>query len=140
MKVLMSLILLILFLDARSQDTASIVVHKDPRVDSLIRVQARLNEYEIKHTSRFVPGFRILVLSTQDRARALEAKTTVFREFPELKSYLTYQSPYYKLKVGNFIQREEAEAYLENLQKALSGPVYIVHDLVEVSGEQLLKQ
>ena len=51
------------------------------------------------------------MINTNNRDEAIAAKTKVYTYFPELKSYLLYQSPYYKLKVGNFKEKKEAEDY-----------------------------
>ena len=46
-----------------------------------------------------------------------------------------YQSPFYKLKVGNFREREEAEQYLADIQRLFPSGVYIVRDVIEVKPE-----
>ena len=47
-----------------------------------------------------------------------------------------YQSPYFKLKVGNFIEREEAENYLQSILTIFPTGVYVVRDIVEVKPEK----
>src|SRR6476660_7912947 len=98
-------------------DSGSVVVHKDPRVDLLISKQIEINEYTTRNARRTAPGYRILVISTNDRSKASEAKTRIYKQFPELQAYLMYQSPFYKLKVGNFRERPEADAYLADIQR-----------------------
>ena len=51
------------------------------------------------------------MINTNNRDEAIAAKTKVYTYFPELKAYLQYQSPYFKLRAGNFKTREEAEKY-----------------------------
>ena len=46
-----------------------------------------------------------------------------------------YQSPFFKLKVGNFTEREEAESYLQNILTLFPTGVYVVRDIVEVKPE-----
>ena len=38
-------------------------------------------------------------------------RTKVLTNFPELKAYMWYQAPYYKVKAGNFTSRNDAQAY-----------------------------
>jgi hypothetical protein len=52
--------------------------------------------------------------------------------YPELKPYLIYQPPNYKLRVGNFRTPEEAEEYLQKLTRDFPSDVYLVHDTIEV--------
>lgn len=114
------------------QDSGSVVVHKDPRIDMLIAKQIEINEYTTRNARRNAPGFRILVISTNNRTKANEAKTRIYQQFPELPAYLMYQSPFYKLKVGNFRERAEAEEYLPSIQRIFPSGVYVVRDVIEV--------
>ena len=116
-------------------DSGSVVVHKDPRIDLLINKQIEINEYTTRNSRRTAPGYRILVINTNDRAKASEAKARIYQQFRELPAYLMYQSPFYKLKVGNFREREEAEQYLVNIQRLFPSGVYIVRDVIEVRPE-----
>jgi hypothetical protein len=117
-------------------DSNSIVVHKDPRIDLLIKKQIEINEVTTRNSRRSAQGYRIQVISTNNRTKAMEAKTRIYQHFPELKAYLMYQSPYFKLKVGNFIEREEAESYLQNILTLFPTGVYVVRDIVEVKPEK----
>ena len=116
-------------------DSGSVVVHKDPRVDLLINKQIEINEYTTRNARRTAPGYRILVINTNDRSKASDAKTRMYKQFPELQSYLMYQSPFYKLKVGNFRERADAEAYLPEIQRLFPTGVYVVRDVIEVKPE-----
>jgi hypothetical protein len=114
------------------QDTGSVIVNKDPRIDLLIKKQIQINEATTRERRRMVPGFRIQVISTTDRNKAIEAKTKIYKVFPELKPYFLYQSPYYRLKVGNFLTREEAQEYINTLSREFpGGGVFIVRDTIE---------
>jgi len=52
-----------------------------------------------------------------------------------LKAYMMYQSPFFRLKVGNFKERSEAEEYLSRIQRIYASGVYIVPDTIEVRPE-----
>lgn len=120
----------------RSVDTNSVVVHKDPRIDLLVKKQVQINEETSRDARRFVKGFRLMVITTSSRDEALAAKTKVYTYFPELKAYLWHQSPYYKLKVGNFKDRKEAEAVQKRLNSYFPKGVFIMPDTVEVKPEK----
>lgn len=117
-------------------DSNSVVVHKDPRIDMLMKKQIEINEVTTRNSRRSAQGYRIQVISTNNRTKAMEAKTRIYQHFPELKAYLMYQSPYFKLKVGNFIEREEAENYLQSILTLFPTGVYVVRDIVEVKPEK----
>ena len=113
-------------------DTNSVVIHKDPRIDLLVKKQIQINEETSREARRIGKGYRLLVINTNNRDEAVAAKSKVYTYFPELKSYLIYQSPYFKLKVGNFKERKEAEEYLERLKKYFPKGVFIMNDTIEV--------
>jgi len=120
-------------------DTNSILIHKDPRIDLLVQKQAEINEVTSREARRVGKGYRVLVINTNKRDEAVAAKTKVYTYFPELKSYLIYQSPFYKLKVGNFKDRKEAEDYLQRLKKYFPEGVYIMSDTIELKLEKDLE-
>ena len=140
MKVSVLIIVLIVSVNSFSQDTTrhkaldtpAVIVHKDPRVELLVKKQIQINEETSREARRIGRGYRLLVVNTNNRDEAVEAKTKVYTFFPELKSYLIYQSPYFKLKVGNFKDRKEAEDYRERLQKYFPRGVFIMNDTIEI--------
>jgi hypothetical protein len=147
MKKLLFFISTLLFITGYSQETTTssnesssggVVVHKDPRIDLLIKKKAGLNKVaksktRYNHTTR---GYRLMVISTNNRQEALDAKTKIYTYFPELKSYLLYQSPYFKLKAGNFTTRSEAEQARKSMSTIFPKGVFIISDIVEVKGNK----
>jgi hypothetical protein len=131
MKNIVILILVILSNKLFAQEN-SVVVHKDPRIDSLISRQIQINDETTKDSRRNIPGFRILIITSTDRNKVFGAKGQVYQEYPELQTYLMYQAPNYKLKVGNFKTQEEAQVYFDKLVKLYPTGVYIIHDVIEV--------
>lgn len=113
-------------------DTNYVVVHKDPRLELLVKKQAQINEETSRNARRTEKGFRLLIISTNNRDEALAAKTKVYTYFPELKAYLWHQSPYYKLKAGNFKDRKEAETYQKRMKTYFPKGVFIMNDVIEV--------
>ncbi|HEX6846252.1 MAG TPA: SPOR domain-containing protein [Chitinophagaceae bacterium] len=113
-------------------DTPSVIVHKDPRIDLLVKKQIQINEETTREARRVGKGYRLLVINTNKREEAAAAKTTLYTYFPELKSYLLYQAPYFKLKVGNFKEKKEAEDYQKRLEKYFPKGVFIMNDTIEL--------
>jgi len=135
MNKLYTIFFVLLIVTGHAQDTASVILHKDPRIDLLVSKQIEINDITTRNSRRNAPGFRIQVMSSNNRNTVLEAKTKMYRRFPELKAYMMYQSPFFRLKVGNFLDREEAGQYLPGIQKLFEGNVYIVPDTIEVKPE-----
>jgi hypothetical protein len=137
MKFIAGILLLMVSLQLNAQnDTSGIVVHKDPRIDLLIKKQIDINEETTRDTRRTMSGFRIQVINSNDRNKVFAAKARIYQSYPELKPYLMYQPPYYKLKVGNFKTKEEAEEYRKELSRDFPTGLYIVRDIIEVKPER----
>lgn len=117
-------------------DSSQIRVIKDARIDSLIKKQMEINEITTRDARRIVPGYRILVMNTQDRNEAVQAKSVVYQQFPDITPYLVYQAPYFKVKVGNFLTSEEAENKLAAIRQFFPKGVFVVKDLVEINPEK----
>ncbi|MFT4022161.1 MAG: SPOR domain-containing protein [Flavihumibacter sp.] len=117
-------------------DSNSVTVKKDPRLDQLVAKQIEINEFTTREARSNVPGFRIQVVNTTDRAQAIQAKTKVYQKYPELNAYLLYQSPYFRVRVGNFLTRKDAEAYLKKLSKDFSQNIYVVNDIIETNPDK----
>lgn len=125
-----------------AQSTGSVNVYKDPRVDILLKKQAEANDLSTRNTAkrRTARGYRLLVISTNNRGEALAARTKILTNFPEMKAYMWYQAPYYKVKAGNFTSRNDAEAYLKRMTAMFPGNIFIMNDTVEVKPEEADEQ
>lgn len=119
-----------------ASDTSSVVIHKDARIDLLVKKQAEINEETTRNSRRVAKGFRLLVVNTNKRDEAINAKAKLYQYFPELKSYLLYQSPYFKLKAGNFKDRKDAETYQKKLNAFFPKGVFVMNDVIEVKPDK----
>ena len=133
---LFSLVSLSLFAQQVMNDTSSVVIHKDLRLDLLVRKQAEINEETTRNARKVGRGYRLLVVNTNKRDEAMGAKSKLYQYFPELKSYLYYQSPYFKVKAGNFKEKKDAEDYQKKLNKVFTKGVFIMVDLIEVKPDK----
>jgi len=115
---------------------ASVLVKKDPRLDVLVKKQSAINASIKKSSARSGKGFRLLVVNTNKRDEAISAKTKIYTYFPDVKSYLTYQSPFFKVKAGNFKTREEAEKYRKLMNNLFPKGVFIINDTIEIRPER----
>lgn len=93
-----------------------ISIDSDSRVDSLM-----IKQIEINKQNDGVSGFRIQIknTTTQKDANALRARFS--RHFPHLKSYLQYNAPYYKIRIGDYLTKLEAQKDLIEIKKKYRG-------------------
>lgn len=99
---------------------------QDQRIDSLLKRQIILNKF--KNT---IPGFRVQIYSGQQRNKANEMKSEFLTIYPEVPSYLLYQQPNFKIRVGNFRSRLEAYKFMRSLAAAFSNS-FIVNDEIVI--------
>lgn len=117
---------------ASANDT--IIIRQDARLEVLTQKQRIINRKQgMMAGSGLYKGYRIQVISTNQRDQAFRVKADLLIKFPEHKTYITYQSPNFKVRIGNFIKREDAEIFKSQLNKVFTGGVYIVEDAVEYS-------
>lgn len=117
-------------LHAFSQD--SIIIHKDSRLDILNAKQASLNKIASRMTSSgLYRGYRLQVLNTRRRDEAYQMKADLLQRFPEQKTYVLFQSPYFKIRFGNFTVKADALRYKSSLSAIYPQVIYVVSDNVE---------
>ena len=133
---LFALVSINMYAQQLTSDTSSVVVHKDSRIDLLVKKQAEINEETTRNARRVTKGFRLLVVNTNKRDEAISAKAKLYQYFPELKSYLLYQSPYFKLKAGNFKERKDAESYQKKLNAFFPKGVFVMNDIIEIKPDK----
>ncbi|MCX7607374.1 MAG: SPOR domain-containing protein [Bacteroidia bacterium] len=76
-----------------------------------------------------LPGYRIQVLTTTSRQAADSLRFHLLETFITTGIYMIYESPSYKIRVGDFLDRKEAEAWLERHGREFPG-AFIVPDKV----------
>ena len=98
-------------------------------------IQMLLNVYrELMNNERGIPGFRVQVFmdsGTQARLRTQRARAEFESKYPEVKAYITYDEPNFKLRVGDFRTRLDARRFMEEIAEDYpAGSVYIVLDVI----------
>ena len=126
------IILFIFFGGATCLAADTIIVHKDPRLDIFTQKQSEVNKRTSNMTSSgLYKGYRIQALSTRHREDAFKLKTKLLEMFPSQQAYVVFQSPYFKVRVGNFIRKPDAEDFKTRLLKSYNQNAYIVEDAIE---------
>ena len=101
-----------------AQNKGSLRVKQDSRIEKLMKRQRDV--YAMNNTTN---GFRVQIFmeignEAVDHAEMVKKEFT--ENFPELPIYLSYEQPYYRLRVGDFRNRVEAQKYLKILKPQYS--------------------
>jgi hypothetical protein len=110
----------------------NVKVIKDSRIDMLIKKQIYINTLAIRNQ----PGFRVQVITTNKRNEANDAKARVMQMYPEYRSYIDFQPPYFKVRIGDFKTREEATELRDRLSDHFPSGVFVVPALINVSPDK----
>lgn len=88
----------------------NINIVRQPALDSLVSLHIEQNK-----ALNGIQGYRIQLFFGSERKLAQEAKTKCLQLMPEEEVYLLYQQPYFKVRVGDFRTRIDAEAVYRKL-------------------------
>ncbi len=115
-----------------SQDSTTISTNKNFSVKQDANIAGLLYQYKDYNRKReFAEGFRIQIMYTDVRDEVYKSKGAMYKEFPDLSSYVEYEQPYYKLRVGDFKSRLEATYYLQQVVTLYPG-AFIVRDKIKI--------
>lgn len=114
----------------------TVSVSKDKRIDILGDKMYAYNVALAKNI-RSGKGFRLMLLSTNDRNVAMNLRSRLLQMYPEHKVYMAYQTPFIKIKMGNFVDKTDAEKLKKQLlaQKLVTGNIYVLPETIEIKPE-----
>ncbi len=120
--------------------SAKATVIKDERISMLGTKMAEYNE-SLANKIQMVNGYRLMLLNTTDRAQALQVRSQLLQQYPDQKVYMAFLSPYIKLKLGNFLEKPEAEKFRKQLlaSKIVTGNIYLLPEKVEQKPEKAVQ-
>jgi len=128
-----------LFSQAGSSADILSLLHQPQAGKGIIKVNhsASIDNLLQKHISssrknNTIQGYRIRIFSDagqQAREKANDARKKFSEAYPDITSYLTYQTPYFKVYVGDFRTKSEALKLYKQLQKSFP-KAFIVTDKI----------
>jgi hypothetical protein len=125
---LLTLFLLLIFSE-RLIAQGTITIKQDVAIQKVIDKHIELNT-----TIKRVQGWRIQLFSNSERNEVMTIKSEFLTQYPSTKTYLTYQQPYFKLRVGDFADKNEAYQFMKEINDKFKG-IFLVPDVVNVMPE-----
>lgn len=118
-------------------EKGKVTVIKDSRLDELAKKEASFNEI-INLSPKSGKGYRLMVLSTNDRPLAMKVRAELLQRYPDQKIYMSFQPPNIKLKFGNYAEKSDAENVRKEMlrNKIVTGNIYIVPDKIEIKPDK----
>jgi hypothetical protein len=121
-----------------AQERGKVQVVAPPLFDTLLAKRATLNNRNgassgsggssaTAYSSAF--GYRVQIYSGSNRGAAYNAQAKFNKEFPEMRTYIVYHEPNFKVRAGDFRTRIEAERMKEQL-KAWFPVMFIISEKI----------
>jgi len=126
MKNLFLLFFLGISLAAFSQPMGRVEVVADPRLEKMEQSFIKNNKRDQEND-----GFRIQVSQATERAGILKMQADLTKKYPQMKWYVEFQQPYFRLRAGDFRNRFEALGSVALLKKEFP-QAYLVADRVDL--------
>ena len=98
--------------------------------DSLVKLLVN-RHIAIGQAKRTMPGYRVQIHFGSSRTKANEVKADFLKLYPNMGSYLVYHQPNFKIRVGDFKTRMEAQKFLKDIQPLYS-TAFLVKDEVRL--------
>ena len=102
---------------AGAQEKGRVIVIKDPQIDSLISKRLALSRASVSGNSVTILGFRVQIFSGLGRDEAYAEQTRFKSLYPNITSYVSYTQPNYRVRVGDFRTKLEAQKFMNELKK-----------------------
>lgn len=119
------------------KNKGKVIIHQDDRIAALIDKQKPSTGNNQNFTVG--KGYRIQIYSGNDQNRskkeAFDRDAIFKRDFPELETFITFKSPFWRMRVGNFSSYEEAFKELRRIKEAYpqyGKETYIVKDDIKI--------
>lgn len=76
-----------------------------------------------------VRGFRVQIFSGSSRSDAYAVESKFQSSYKDIASYVTYEEPNYRVKVGDFRSRSEATSFMRELRSQYSNVFVFTEDV-----------
>lgn len=113
----------------------NVTLHQDPSVSSLLQDKIDGTEGATKE----ITGYRVQIYSSNSqqtaKAEALKLEKKVIEEALEVEVHVLYTPPFWKVRLGDFRTKEEANLLKEEIIRRmpeLQGDTYVVRDQITV--------
>lgn len=101
----------------------------EPKNDN-VRIQEALTKIVAYNASiTEMQGYRLQIFSGNSRGDFESTKSYILQYFPELEIYESYSQPTYKIKVGDFLKKMDAERYYGSIVNRFSSAKIIMDNI-----------
>lgn len=115
-----------------AQTRGKLEIIKDSRIDTLIARRNGVNKVGSRPGGAISAyGYRVQFFSGSNRKDAFNAQNKFQQKHPELRTYITYREPNFKVKAGDFRSRMEAARLMQELRGTFAS-MFIVSEKINL--------
>jgi len=119
---------------------ATVKIHQDKRIDQLLSNKRNTNSTQNQSTTN---GYRVQVFSSNvqrvAKNDAFKIERQIRETFPNQTVYVNYSSPFWKVRVGDFMTHAQAQSFRSKLIEAfpnMRSEIYIVREQIIISASK----
>ncbi len=112
-----------------SQNTGKITINQNDNISKLIQEHKTFN----KNQSGII-GYRIHIFfdsGNNSKSKAYSIKSQFMAEYPDVEAYIVYQEPNYKVKVGDFRTRLDAQRFQDQISNQYKN-AFIIKEMINL--------
>lgn len=110
--------------------TGKIDIKMDASIESLLKKKIIVNENYKKINGYRIQIFSVTGASSMDKAN--KKKAEFLMRYPDADVYIVYNTPYYKVRIGDFRNKLDAKKYLQTIAKDYPNEAIVVVDKVNI--------
>ena len=120
MRKIFGLLIGIMFaVNIMAQEEGVVILHQDSIMETLL-VKKEVTE---KNNAITAVGYRVQVYSNNNsrkaKSEAFELETKLLEQFPDVKCYVSYSAPFWKVRLGDFSNYAEAVVFAQRVKNEL---------------------
>jgi hypothetical protein len=124
-------------LEAEEIGKGKVTIRQDSRIESLLG--RRTETTTVRNNFTVGKGLRVQIYSGNNqntsKREASERKAVISRDMPEVETYITFKSPFWRLRAGDCRTYEEAHEILRKIKELFpqyGKETYIVKDDIKI--------
>jgi len=109
-----------------SEEPVEIIIPEEPEWDITYKLDSLLDSIAVNNQrQKYIQGYTIQVYTGSSRTDANDVRNEVFRILPGTRPKVTYDLPNYKVKVGKFFHRLEAQRDFADIKDRFKNAILV---------------
>jgi hypothetical protein len=116
----------------QKKDKGRVSLFHSDNLETMFKNQLAANEKE-----PVIIGYRVQIYFGSDRSEALDLRSKFLQQYSSHGAYLSYDQPYFRIRVGDFRSRMEAQKLMQELKGKFESLIIITE---QINPEKLERQ